>query len=127
YKSEHNPSGLNEADLPPFAYIEEERDKLKSVGDTSLSDGQLKQIIKHKHVVAAKFLDNDDSWHCFFFTYKALRGEEGSQPPHLHYISSAWNIERSEVIAQLREKNYHLPALPHINYHTHRNPREEEE
>ncbi|MCB9282643.1 MAG: hypothetical protein H6563_01100 [Lewinellaceae bacterium] len=125
YKSHHYPNGLEEDKLPEMFYTDGTGGDVKVIGETSLSDGQLKQAIDHRKVIVAKFLDNQDSWHCFFLTYKSLRGEERWEHPHLHYISNTWEIERSEVVKQLSDKNYSLPSLPHINYHTHRNPKDD--
>jgi hypothetical protein len=123
YKSHHHSKGIDENELPEIFYSVGKEDKVKVIGDTSMSDGQLRQAIDHRKVVVAKFLDNEDSWHCF--TFKSLRGEERWEHPHLHYISNAWGIDRSDVVSQLKEKKYSLPSLPHINYHTHRNPKDD--
>ena len=82
--------------------------------------------VEHRKVIVSKFLDKGDIWHCFFLTFKSLDGKENYHDgqPHLHYISSAWNIPRQEVKEQLTSKKYSLPSLPHIDFHTHRNPRE---
>lgn len=55
---------------------------------------------------------------------KSIIGKESYKngQPHLHYISDKWNIKRKNIIEQLNSREYKLPSLPHIDFHTHRNP-----
>jgi len=124
YVSHHSHQGLDEKQMPKFAY-KENNDQIISIGKTELTDGQIKQAIDHRRVIVSKFLDKGLIWHCFFQTYKSLKGEEAYKngQPHLHYISHAWGLSRSYVLEQLQSKNYKLPSLPHIDFHTYRNPR----
>jgi hypothetical protein len=88
-----------------------------------LSIAQLKQVVEHRHVAVAKFLDIGKQWHCFFLTFRSLRGEENHDggTPHMHYISDKWGISRSSVVKQLTSKKYKLPSLPHVEYIRHDN------
>ena len=124
YVSHHSPNGLDKNRMPAFAYKEED-DKIISVGNTDLTDGQIKQAIDQRKALVSKFLDNGNKWICFFQTYRSLKGEESYKGghPHLHYISDAWGFSRNYVLEQLKSKDYKLPSLPHIDYHTYRNPR----
>ncbi len=125
YTSEHQSKGLDETEMPGFAYKEEDGN-ITTIGKTNLNKGQIKHAIDFRRVTISKFLDRGNTWHCFFMTYKSLKGEERGWEgkPHLHYISNNWGLSRDEVLSQLRSKNYKLPSpLPHIDYHTHRNPR----
>lgn len=124
YKAHHNHKGLDETNLPELIHVED-NGKIVSIGSTSLTEGQQKQLIEQRKVVVSKFLDTNNQWHCFFLTFKSLSGKENYKngQPHLHYISDKWNIDRTDVLEQLTNKDYHLPSLPHIDFHTHRNPR----
>ena len=117
YTSEHVPNGTEASEMPPFALKEEDR-TITSIGPTTLSPGQIRQAIDHRSVIVSKFLDKGDFWHCFFLTFKSLKGEETYKngQPHLHYISDKWGLTREYVLAQLKSKDYKLPALPHIDY-----------
>jgi hypothetical protein len=118
YKSHHNHNGVSNTDLPDFAYKNEENE-IKKIGRTEMSDGAIKHAINYQKTNIARFIEKDDTWHCFFYTTKSMNGEErGSDgKPHLHYISDKWRISREEVIFQLKSKNYKLPSkLPHINF-----------
>jgi hypothetical protein len=120
YKVEHLPNGFEEKKLPRIAELND-KGEIKSIGNTELTTGQIKQMIKQRHVVVSKFLDRDDQWHCLFLTFKSLLGEENYKAgkPHLHYISSAWGLSRQEILKQLKSKNYKLPSLPHIDFERH--------
>lgn len=115
YSAEHHHNGLDTADLPKV--VEVKGDTVEKVGDTPLSDGQLKHAMKYRHVVVSKFLDKQDSWHCLFVTFKSLRGEEPWKDgqPHYHYISDKFGIKRENVVTELKNKNYNLGTLPHID------------
>jgi hypothetical protein len=117
FRSEYPPKGIDLSQLPFAFEVNETEDKVKVYGKTSLSNGQLKQALKQRKVLIAKFIDKDDLWHCFFFTFKSLRGEEiwlGVNQPHYHYISSSFGISRDEVIRQLKSERYKLGNIPHI-------------
>lgn len=116
YSSEFSQKGVDLSKMP-FAYQVKENGEIQTFGEAKLSDGQLKQAIEHRKVKVAKILDKGDEWHCFFTTFKSLRGEEtwlGEKQPHYHYISSAFDIDRSEVVKQMKSEKYKLGNLPHI-------------
>ena len=106
YRSEHHHKGLDVEDLPKL--IEINGDEVRTVGETSLTKGQLKNVINYRKVIIAKFLDKGDEWHCFFLTYNSIGGKEswnGGQP-HLHYISDKWGLSREEVISKFKSDTY---------------------
>jgi hypothetical protein len=114
YTSEHHHNGLEVENMPKLVEIKD--DKVNKVGNTSLTDGQLKQAVNHRKVTVAKFIDKEDEWHCLFLTYDSIRGKEswkGGQP-HYHYISDKFGIPRAEVLSQLKSRIYNLGSLPHI-------------
>lgn len=116
YTSEFLPNGIDPSQLP-LAFTIEENGEVKKYGKTKLSDAQLKQVIEHRKVKVAKFLDRGDEWHCFFVTYTSLNGQEtwlGEKQPHFHYISNAFGIPREKVVEQLKSKKYKLGNPPHI-------------
>jgi hypothetical protein len=114
YTSEHHHNGLEVEDMPKLVEIKD--DKVNKVGNTSLTDGQLKQAVNHRKVIVAKFIDKEDEWHCLFLTYESIRGKESwnGGKPHYHYISDKFGIPRAEVLSQLKSRTYNLGSLPHI-------------
>lgn len=112
YKTEKLPTDTSEADFPRAFSLNADGSVMK-MGDSSLTDGQLKNIIECRDVEVAKFFDKGDEWHCFYFTYRGMEGKEhgahGSQP-HIHYWSSAFGIDRKELINKLKAGK--MPSSP---------------
>jgi hypothetical protein len=119
YRAEHHHNGLDIDELPTV--IDANGTAVETVGETSLTDGQLKHAVIYRQVIISKFLDNGNDWHCFFTTYKSLRGDE-SWGLHYHYISNKFGITREKVVSELKNKNYNLGTLPHIPLTDYRKP-----
>ncbi len=116
YKVKHHHKGVNPSDLPII--IDTSNEKIEHIGNTKLTDSELKQVVDHRKVVVAKFLDKGEEWHCLYTTFKSLRGDEKNWKngqPHLHYISSSFGISRKDVLESLRSNKYQLPSTPHID------------
>lgn len=116
YTAEHHHKGLDESQLPKLIHIE--NDKVKTVGETSLTDGQLKNVIEHRKVIVAKLFDKGVNWHCLFVTFNSLAGKENWQggQPHFHYISDKFGLTREEVVNRIKSGNYvstpvHIPLF----------------
>lgn len=107
YTTEHLPKGVNSADLPEFIHVKDDG-KVKYSGETTLKDGQLKQVITDRKVTVAHILEKGDDWHCIFCVYRSLRGEEtwNNSQPHFHYISDKWTNPKADIIARLKSENY---------------------
>ncbi|KYH04465.1 hypothetical protein A1704_17370 [Chryseobacterium cucumeris] len=114
YVSEHYPKNTEEDKLPKVAHII--KNKIEKVGETDLTDGQIKQVIENRKVIVSNFFDNKFNWFCLFVTYESLKGKEGwkNGTPHYHFISDKFGISKEKVIAQLNSKEYKLGSLPHI-------------
>jgi hypothetical protein len=116
YRADHNHKGLVESELPKLFHID--NGQVVVLGETTLTQGQLKQAIQHRKVTVSKFFDKDENWHCLFLTFASLKGEEKYKngKPHLHYISNKWGLPRTSVVSQLTSEKYRLPSLPHIDF-----------
>lgn len=59
----------------------------------------------------AKIMDCGEQWHCFLTTFDGLKGKT-----QLHYMSSAFGIERAELVKQIKsgEFLFKLDHLPHV-------------
>lgn len=121
YRAEYNHKGLDESKMPAFLRIED--NKVFKIGQTSFSDGQLKQAVENRKVTISKFLDNGSDWHCFILTYDSLRGKDSWKDgqPHYHYISNKFGIPREKVVEELKSRKYKLNNLPHIDLIDYRN------
>lgn len=120
YSARNFNKGIDRTTLPKLmTYI---KGKIKTVGKTSLSHGQLKQVFEQQNVIVARFIDRGEEWHCFFLTFKSLEGKEnwkGGQA-HLHYISDKFGVPRSEIVTRLKSGNYistpvHISLLEYGN------------
>src|SRR5690606_12901622 len=55
YRAERHHKGVDETTLPKLISLK--NDEVSTVGETSLTEGQLKNVILHRRVVVAKILD----------------------------------------------------------------------
>ncbi len=108
YTSEHFPKTIKKGSLPKFAALDRESGEITKVGDTSLTNGQIKQAIEQRKVIATKFIDNGSDWHAFFITFRSIGGEESWQngQPHYHYISNKYEISREDAVKQFKSDHY---------------------
>lgn len=59
----------------------------------------------------AKIIDCGEHWHCFLTTVNSLKGDK----TQLHYMSSAFGIDRSELVKQIKSsESIKLDNLPHV-------------
>ncbi len=121
YTSEHHHKGLNKKELPKLIHVNDDG-TVKKVGETTLTDGQLRQVIEQRKVIVAKFFDNGNEWHCLFLTFNSIAGKEswkGGQA-HLHYISDKYGISREEAVNRFKSGDYpstsvHIDLLDYGN------------
>ena len=115
FSSEYYSANVNKADLPVI--IDANDNKVKAVGKTTMTEGQMKDAVTNRNGIVATILKNDEDWHCFFITQHSAKGMEnwkGGQP-HFHYISSYFGLELDYVIEQLKSEHYKIGNLPHID------------
>lgn len=108
YHTERLPKSIEKGSMPKLATLDRETGEVKKVGDSSLTDGQIKQAIEQRKVVSTKFIDSDNGWHCFFITYRSIGGEESwkNGQPHFHYISDKFGISREDAVKQFKSDSY---------------------
>ena len=115
YRFENLPKGLESKKKPKIADISEDG-IIRTVGETDLTNGQVKNMIEHRKVIIAHFFDKGDDWHCLFTTYNSIDGKENwkNGQAHFHYISSAFGITRNEFIESMRSGQYKSTSI-HID------------
>ena len=115
YRFENLPKDLTDKRKPKIVDISKE-DAVNIIGDTDLTEGQVKRMINERKVIIAHFLDRGDEWHCFFITYNSIGGKENHKDgqPHFHYISSAFGIKRDDFIKSMESGNYKSTSV-HID------------
>lgn len=64
YRYEGDPTTVNKEDLPKFIHIKEDG-SVEFVGESSLSEGQMRVVVEQADILIARILDNGTHWHCF--------------------------------------------------------------
>lgn len=131
YRFENLPKDLGDKKRPKVADISKEG-VIKTVGETELTEGQVKKMINERKVIIAHFFDRGDDWHCLFITYNSIDGRENHKngQPHFHYILSAFGITRDDFIKSMESGNYkstpiHIDLLEYGNQPTANNDNNE--
>ena len=115
YRFENLPKDLTSKKKPKVADISEDG-VVKTIGETDLTDGQVKNMIEQRKVIIAHFFDKGDDWHCLFITYNSIGGKENWKDgqPHFHYISSAFGITREAFVESMKNGQYKSTSI-HID------------
>lgn len=104
------PKEYREKDLPTYIYLKDDGN-LDTYGVTTLSEGQLKDLVIRSKSIVARILDDGKNWHCFYQTKSGVLGKEngdwGSRP-HIHYISDSFGVSREDFVKAL--KGGHAPS-----------------
>lgn len=118
YKWRGNPKSVKEEKLPSFMHMKDDG-SIEYIGETTLTEGQMRTIINQADVLIVSIFDNGSHWHCFLQTYKGLKGMEsgvqGSRP-HLHYLSDSFGISKADLVKMIKIGRYpntpvHIPLL----------------
>ena len=118
YKWQGNPKSVKEEELPSFMHLKDDG-SVEYIGDTTLTEGQMRTIINQADVLIVRIFNNGIHWHCFLQTYKGLKGMEsgvqGSRP-HLHYLSDSFGISKADLVKMIKIGRYpntpvHIPLL----------------
>lgn len=118
YKWRGNPKSVKEEKLPSFMHMKDDG-SIEYIGETTLTEGQMRTIINQADVLIVRIFDNGSHWHCFLQTYKGLKGMEsgvqGSRP-HLHYLSDSFGISKADLVKMIKIGRYpntpvHIPLL----------------
>jgi len=111
YTVDYLPKELAARKRPQMIHMHEESSNdFTIIGETDMSESELKLAITKRHRVIIEFIGDEQHWYCFFRTMDSIRGVEEPHvgQPHLHFISSAWGIDRQDVIDNLRSYRYKL-------------------
>lgn len=118
YKWQGDPKSVKEEKLPSFMHMKDDG-SIEYIGETTLTEGQMRTIINQADVLIVSIFDNGSHWHCFLQTYKGLKGmESGVQgsSPHLHYLSDSFGISKADLVKMIKIGRYpntpvHIPLL----------------
>ena len=98
------PKEYREKDLPSFIYLKDDG-SIDTYGSTSLSEGQLKDLVIRSKFIVARILDDGKNWHCFYQTKSGVQAKEPGKlgaHPHIHYISDSFGVSRDDFIKALK-------------------------
>lgn len=90
----------------PVAYNMKEDGSVDTIGPTEMTDGEMRALLEQRKVVQARVYHKGEHWHCFYFTYKGLAGEESGAmgaKPHYHYLSDKSGITWETLIQRIKE------------------------
>lgn len=99
----------------PVLYHEKNDGTMETIGNTDMTDGEMRSLLEQRKVVQARIYHKENIWHCFYFTFKGIAGKEsglmGSRP-HYHYISNKFGIILKDLVAKIKDCN-----MPSSNVH----------
>lgn len=107
YHEEKFPEKFEEKQKPAV-FIQNEDKSIELMGTTNMTDGEMRALLEQRKVVQARIYHKDNHWHCFYFTYKGLAGEEGGvmgSKPHYHYLSDKSGITWEELLRRIKDCN----------------------
>lgn len=100
----------------PLMIDASDENSIVAVGNTVLSQAALKHLVENQKVVMSQFVDLPDGrWYCFYRTHRGLSGREsGEHGSHLHFISSAYGIDREILVGKFKKGE-----CPTNGFHVH--------
>lgn len=115
YRFDNLPNGLEDKKLPKVFHLKDDG-SIEKIGETDLTDGELKNVIEHRKVIIAHFFEKDEFWHCLFLTFNSVAGKENwkNGQPHFHYISSSFGISKDDFIESMKNGKYRSTSI-HID------------
>ena len=89
YHEEKYPEKFDDKKHPLL--IKKKKDgSIEKMGATDMTEGEMRALLEQRKVIQARIYHKANVWHCFYFTYKGLAGEESGimgSKPHYHYLS----------------------------------------
>lgn len=107
YHEEMYPEKFDEK-KKPIAYSKKKDGSIDKIGHTEMTEGEMRALLEQRKVVQARIYHKGEHWHCFYFTFKGLAGEEGGimgAKPHYHYLSDKSGITWEKLIQKIKECN----------------------
>lgn len=107
YHEEKYPEKFNEK-IRPLLFYQENDTNIEKIGSTNMTDGELRALLKERKVIQARIYHKGNTWHCFYFTFKGLAGEESGlmgSKPHYHYLSDKSGIVWDVLLQKIKDCN----------------------
>lgn len=104
YHEETYPKKFNDKKMP-VVFNQKDDGTMDTIGTTDVTDGEMRALLEQRKVVQARIYHKNEHWHCFYFTYKGLAGEESGimgSKPHYHYLSDKSGIGWEELKRRIK-------------------------
>lgn len=105
YHEEKYPEKFNEKKHPSLFYQKDDG-SIEKIGATDMTEGEMRALLEQRKVIQARIYHKDNIWHCFYFTYKGLAGEESGymgSKPHYHYLSNKSGIVWDDLVKRIKD------------------------
>lgn len=105
YHEEVYPVKFNEKKRP-LLFNQNDDGSIEKFGPTDMTDGEMRALLEQRKVVHARIYHRSSHWHCFYYTYKGLAGEESGvmgSKPHYHYLSDKSGFTMDELLKRIKE------------------------
>lgn len=99
YHVETYPEKFNEKEKP-LCYHSNPDKSITKIGETEMSEGEMRALLEQRKVVQARIYHRGEHWHCFYFTFKGLSGQEKGEfgsKPHWHYWSDKCGMTFEQI------------------------------
>ena len=104
YHEEKYPEKFNEKKFPLLCHQKHDG-TIEKMGTTDMSEGEMRAFLEQRKVIQARVYHKKSIWHCFYFTYKGLAGEESGlmgSKPHYHYLSNKSGIVWDDLLTRIK-------------------------
>lgn len=105
YHEEKYPEKFDEK-KHPLLFQKKEDGSIEKMGSTDMTEGEMRALLEQRKVIQARVYHRESIWHCFYFTFKGLAGEESGimgSKPHYHYLSDKTGIKWDDLVSRIKD------------------------
>ena len=105
YHEEKYPDRFKEKKHPVLIHVEEDG-SIEKMGTTDMSEGEMRALLEQRKVIQARIYHKDSIWHCFYYTFRGLAGQESGilgSKPHYHYLSDKSGIAWDDLVERIKD------------------------
>lgn len=104
YHEEKYPEKFNEKRHPLLFHRKD--GIIEKMGTTDMKEGEMRALLEQRKVIQARVYHKNNTWYCFYFTFKGLAGEESGlmgSKPHYHYLSNKSGIAWDDLMKRIKD------------------------
>lgn len=105
YHEEKYPEKFDEK-KHPLLFQKKEDGSIEKMGSTDMTEGEMRALLEQRKVIQARVYHKESIWHCFYFTFKGLAGEESGitgSKPHYHYLSDKSGVKWDDLVSRIKD------------------------